>query len=128
MTISEVSKIYDLSVDTLRYYERIGLIPKVNRTHGGKRNYTDDNCRWVEFAKCMRSAGLPIEELTQYVALFQQGDSAKDARKNILVKQRNLLADKIKEMQMVLERLDGKIERYEQVLVPVENELKKTAD
>ena len=128
MTIAEVSKTYDLSADTLRYYERIGLIPRVNRTHGGNRNYTDDDCRWVEFAKCMRSAGLPIEELIQYVTLFQQGDAAKEARKSILVKQRNLLADKIKEIQKVLDRLDSKIERYEQVLVPAEKGLKKSDD
>ncbi len=128
MTIAEVSKKYDLSADTLRYYERIGLIPKVNRTNGGNRSYTDDDCRWVEFAKCMRGAGLPIEELTRYVALFQQGDSAKEARKNILVKQRNLLADKMKEIQKVLDRLDSKIEMYEQVLVPAEKGLKKTTD
>ena len=128
MTIAEVSKKYDLSADTLRYYERIGLIPKVNRTNGGNRSYTDDDCRWVEFAKCMRGAGLPIEELTRYVALFQQGDSAKEARKNILVKQRNLLADKMKEIQKVLDRLDSKIEMYEQVLVPAEKGLKKSTD
>ena len=128
MTIAEVSKKYDLSADTLRYYERIGLIPKVNRTNGGNRSYTDDDCRWVEFAKCMRGAGLPIEELTRYVALFQQGDSAKEARKNILVKQRNLLADKMKEIQKVLDRLDSKIEMYEQVLVTAEKGLKKTTD
>ena len=76
----------------------------------------------------MRGAGLPIEELTRYVALFQQGDSAKEARKNILVKQRNLLADKMKEIQKVLDRLDSKIEMYEQVLVPAEKGLKKTTD
>ena len=58
MTIAEVSKKYDISADTLRYYERIGLIPPVNRNRSGIRDYTEADCRWVEFAKCMRGAGL----------------------------------------------------------------------
>ena len=74
MTITEVSKKLDIPQDTLRYYERIGLIPPVNRTKGGIRNYSEDDCKWVEFIKCMRSAGLPIEVLIEYVNLFQQGD------------------------------------------------------
>ena len=75
MTITEVSKKYDLSQDTLRYYERIGLIPTVNRNKSGIRDYTDEDCKWVEFIKCMRGAGLPIEVLIEYVALFQEGES-----------------------------------------------------
>ena len=74
MTIAEVSRTYDLSADTLRYYERIGLIPPVHRSAGGIREYDEEDCRWVEFIKCMRGAGLPIESLVEYVALFQQGE------------------------------------------------------
>jgi len=61
MTITEVSKKYELSPDTLRYYERIGLLPSVNRNKGGIRDYTEEDCKWIEFIKCMRGAGLPIE-------------------------------------------------------------------
>ena len=75
MTITEVSKRYDLSADTLRYYERIGLIPPVNRNKSGIRDFTEEDCKWVEFIKCMRGAGLSIEVLTEYVQLFQQGNS-----------------------------------------------------
>ena len=88
MTITEVSKLYELSADTLRYYERIGLILEVNRNKGGIRDYTEENCRWVEFAKCMRSAGIQIEALIEYVTLFQQGDPTREARKQILIEQR----------------------------------------
>lgn len=114
MTIAEVSAKYDLSQDTLRYYERIGLIPHVNRTKGGIRNYTEEDCRWVEFAKCMRGAGLQIEALIEYVSLFQQGDSTHDARKQILIEQRRQLMARMEEMQETLERLNTKIDRYEQ--------------
>ena len=84
MTIAEVSKKFDLSQDTLRYYERIGLIPGVNRNKSGIRDYTEEDCRWVEFIKCMRNAGLPIEVLIEYVTLFQQGDETIEARKELI--------------------------------------------
>ena len=63
MTIAEVSRRYDISADTLRYYERIGLIPPVHRTAGGIRDYTEDDCRWGEFCNCMRAARLTINSL-----------------------------------------------------------------
>jgi MerR family transcriptional regulator, aldehyde-responsive regulator len=128
MTITEVSKKYDLTQDTLRYYERIGLIPGVNRKKSGVRDYNDEDCRWIEFIKCMRAAGLPIEVLIEYVALFQQGDSTAEARKELLIDQRNQLIARIDDMQKTLERLNFKIERYEQAVVPAENELKRTDD
>lgn len=113
MTIAEVSRKYDISADTLRYYERIGLIPPVHRTSGGIRDYTEEDCGWVEFCKCMRGAGLTIEALIEYVSLAQQGDATVDARKELLIEQRRLLQERIIEMQSTIERLDKKIERYE---------------
>lgn len=124
MTIAEVSKKYDLTPDTLRYYERIGLIPSVTRTSGGIRDYGEMDCRWVEFVKCMRSAGLPVDVLTEYVSLSQHGNATYSARKALLVEQRRLLAEKIEGMRATLERLDMKIERYEKMVIPAENELK----
>lgn len=123
MTITEVSKKYGLSQDTLRYYERIGLIPHVNRSKSGIRDYTEESCGWVEFIKCMRGAGLPIEALIEYVTLFQQGEETVEARKNILIEQRESLKQRIEDMQKTLERLDGKIARYE-CIAAVENKLK----
>lgn len=124
MTITEVSKIYNLTPDTLRYYERIGLLPSVNRSKGGIRNYTDEDCRWVEFAKCMREAGLPVEILIDYVSLFQKGDETIPARKEILLEQRGILSGKIEELKKTLEKLDYKISRYEERLLIKEKELK----
>jgi len=125
MTIAEVSKKYEISADTLRYYERIGLIPSVNRNKSGIRDYTKEDCWWIEFIKCMRSAGLPIEVLIEYVGLFQQGDETIEARKDILTEQRKQLIEKMEEMKKTIERLDYKIERYEKMVVAKENELKK---
>lgn len=123
MLISEVSKEFNISVDTLRYYEKIGLIPPVNRTFSGIRDYKEDDCKWVEFIKCMRGAGLSIEALTEYVSLFQQGNDTIKERKQLLINQRNTLAEKIKSMQTVLERLDAKIDGYEERVLIKENDL-----
>ena len=110
MTISEVSKKYDISTDTLRYYERIGLLPPVPRTKSGLRDYDDNSCKSVEFIKCMRNAGLPIEALIEYMTLFKEGDSTAEARMAILIEQREALISRIEEMQSTLSRLDRKIE------------------
>jgi DNA-binding transcriptional MerR regulator len=125
MTITEVAKEFDLTPDTLRYYERAGLIPGVNRTSGGIRNYQEDDCRWIEFIKCMRGAGLPVDTLISYVKMFQEGDNTIEERKALLIEQRDVLAKRIIELQSTLERLNLKIKRYEQLIVPIENELKK---
>lgn len=77
------------------------------------RDYTQEDCNWVEFIKCMRGAGLPIEVLIDYVSMFQEGDSTIEARKELLMDQRKVLSDKIEEMKKILERLDYKIELYE---------------
>ena len=125
MTISEVSHKFDISMDTLRYYERIGLLQKVKRSDSGIRDYTEEDCNWVEFIKCMRNAGLPIEVLIEYVALFQQGDSTIEARKELFMEQRRLLIERMKEMQKTLERLDYKIAVYEQAIVEKEKALRR---
>ncbi|VBB04947.1 Hypothetical protein LUCI_0153 [Lucifera butyrica] len=128
MTIAEVCEKYDLSQDTLRYYERIGLIPRVNRNKSGIRDYTEEDCRWVEFIKCMRSAGLPIEVLIEYVTLFQQGEETAQVRKELLIEQRKQLMIRMKDMQKTLERLNDKITRYEQAVVGAEKALKRPED
>ena len=128
MTIAEVSEKFDLSHDTLRYYERIGLIPRVSRYKSGIRDYTEEDCRWVEFIKCMRSAGLPIEVLIEYVGLFQQGDETIETRKELLIGQRKQLITRMEDMKKTLERLDYKIARYEQTVVEKEKALKRSKD
>lgn len=99
MKIAEVSEQYGLSVDTLRYHERVGLIPPVHRSDSGIRDYNELDLRRVDFIKCMRSAGLPIEVLIDYRSLVQQGDKTIKARKEILTEQRDLVKAKMEEMQ-----------------------------
>ena len=123
MTIAEVSRKYDITPDTLRYYERIGLIPPVPRTKGGIRDYDEESCGWIELMKCMRRAGVQIEALIEYVELFRQGDATLDARKNLLIEQRNHLISRMEDMQASLNRLNDKIEGYEQGMRAAEKDL-----
>ena len=125
MTITEVSRKYNLTADTLRYYERIGLIPPVSRNNSGVRYFTEEDCNWGQFIKCMRGAGLSIEVLIEYVKMFQEGNSTVKARKELLIEQRNQLADRIREMQETLDRLDKKIDGYEERVLRSEKDLVK---
>ena len=113
MTIKEVSQKYDLSPDTIRYYERIGLIPPVPRKPNGIRDFDQESCNWIEFIKCMRSAG---------VHLFYQENTA-EARKDILIEQRDRLQKQIDAMNIVIERLNKKVDRYEEIIIPAEKKL-----
>ena len=125
MRIAQVSKQYDISPDTLRYYERIGLLPPVARNKSGVRDYSPFDCNWIRFIKCMRGAGLPIEVLIEYVKLFSQGDDTIAARKELLQEQRDALAAKIAELTETLARLDHKISSYEQTIIAKERKLRK---
>lgn len=115
MTIGEVSKKYDITADTLRYYERIGLIPPVPRKRNGIRDYDETACNWVSFAKCMRSAGVQIEALIEYVALMQ-ANAGLERRKDILIEQRARLQKQAEHLRSTIERLDYKIEHYEELM------------
>jgi DNA-binding transcriptional MerR regulator len=128
MKIAQVSKQSGLSPDTLRYYERIGLLPPVNRNDSGIRDYSELDIRRVEFVKCMRSAGLPIEVLIEYYGLVQQGDETMEARKEILIKQRDELLTRMAEMQKTLDLLNYKIEVYEKAVLKREQELIQIED
>ena len=125
MTIAEVARKYDLTPDTLRYYERIGLLPDVKRTAGGIRDYSEEDCRWVEYIKCMRSAGVSVETLVEYVALFHQGAATIQARKQLLLEQRKQIVAHIEELNAVLAKLDWKLDGYEERMLKYEEGLKK---
>lgn len=120
MTISEICKKFDISSDTLRYYEKIGLLPKISRTKGGIRDYSQNDCNWIEFIKCMRAAGISIEKLVEYVNLFNQGDSTILQRKQILIEEREKIIEKLGILQNSLERLNYKIEHYDDLVLKCE--------
>ena len=123
MRIAEVSKKYDISADTLRYYERIGLLEHVRRNESGIRDYSEADCSRIQFIKCMRGANVSIEALIEYMQLFAEGDSTVAARKALLEEQRDLVQERINEMQAGLDRLNYKIENYDSIIRKAEQGL-----
>lgn len=116
MTIKEASQITGVTADTLRYYERIGLIPPVPRNESGIRNYDETIIGWINFIKCMRNAGLPIETLIEYVALYKEGSKTDDARKQLLIEQKMILEERIAFLQDTLTKLNFKIDNYDKFM------------
>ena len=116
MTIKEVCSRFNVSPDTLRYYERIGVIPEVHRTAGGIRDYTDSDIKWVETATCCRSAGMPIELLIEYVKLAGEGDHTIKARCELLKEARERILAERKKFDDALEKMEYKISVYEKAV------------
>lgn len=116
MTITQVSEKFGLTPDTLRYYERIGMIPPVSRTTGGVRHYSEEDLLWVELARCMRSAGMPVEAIVEYVRLFREGDHTINDRLELLKTQRQALVAQRNQIDAALSRLEHKIDLYEEAV------------
>lgn len=124
MTIKEVSEKFNISQDTLRFYEKEELIQKVPRKNG-IRNYGQKELDAITFVICMRSAGLPIEVLREYLDLCKQGDGTIEQRKALLIKQREILKSKIDDMQKAYEKLNYKIDDCEEAYIALQNKLKE---
>ena len=116
MTIKEVCEKFDITPDTLRYYERVGVIPEVGRTKGGIRDYTEEDIGWVENAVCMRSAGVPVEMLIEYVKLYQKGDDTMQARRDLLIEAKAEVQANIDKYQATMDRLNYKIAKYDEAV------------
>ena len=116
MTIRQVCSQYGLTPDTLRYYEKVGVIPEVHRTENGIRDYDDVAIGWVENAVCMRSAGVPVESIIEYVRLYQEGDTTLQARRDLLKDVHTGLLKQRQQMDAAIDRLSFKIRRYDVAL------------
>lgn len=116
MNIKKAADMFDLSVDTLRYYERVGVIPPVSRNESGYRDYTTNDLNWIYLAKNLRNAGLSVESLIEFAHLAQlrEAQNVEKAAEQILVDQLEELDRKLEEMQEVRELLVYKIETYDE--------------
>ena len=112
MTIKEVSEKFNLSKDTLRFYEKKGLIGPVKKTKSGIRDYEGQDLKRIEFIKCMRNAELPIDVLKKYIDLYKSGKETTEERKKLLENQQKILKDKIDKMQKAYKLLTNKIDLY----------------
>ena len=113
MTIKQVCQRYGLTQDTLRYYEKIGVIPPVHRSASGIRDYDEHDLGWVENAVCLRSAGVPVESIAEYVKLYQAGDETFAARRDLLSHVLADLTEQRSQLDAAIQRLTYKVSRYE---------------
>ncbi len=112
LTIQESAAKTGLSAHTIRYYERIGLIPSVYRAGNGHRRYSEGDLGWLEFVKCLRSTGMPISEMQRYMELQKKGDGTVKDRLELLVKHRERITENIALLNGFLDRIEKKIAWY----------------
>lgn len=125
MNIKQVSEKYNISSDTLRYWERIGAVPPVTRNSSGYRDYDQEDEQWIHWTNCMRKSGVSIERIIEYIDLFKQGECTIQARKTLLKDQLDIIATHQTELQKMYDLLDDKIEHYEDQMLKYEGKLKK---
>lgn len=116
LTIHEVSRAYGLSVHTLRYYERIGLIHRVARASSGHRRYTEEDGQWLGFLNKLRATGMRIRDMRAYAALQRQGDASLGQRVEMLAALRDRTEARVAELTENLKLVRHKIEVYSEQL------------
>jgi DNA-binding transcriptional MerR regulator len=111
-TISEVAEVTGLTAHTLRWYERIGLMPHVDRSHTGQRRFTNRDLDWLNFVGKLRLTGMPVADMVRYAELVRLGDHTYDDRRALLEGTRTDVLRRIAELQDTLAVLDHKIDMY----------------
>lgn len=113
MNSKKVAEMFDITIDTIRYYERIGVIPPIKRDKNGYRIYTKRDLNWIFLAKSLRNAGLSINSLVEFATLAQMDGDKKIAQKEILNEQLIEIDSKIEEMNTVRDLLQYKLDTYD---------------
>lgn len=114
MTIGEISQEIGLSADTLRYYEKIGLLPNVPRDNSGKRNYDENFINWIKFIQTLKNSGMSLNDIIEYINLAKCG---------LLIKSKQILLEKMLNLQSMIEKANYQINNYDNILVPKTNAL-----
>lgn len=114
MNIKSASDLLGISADTIRYYERVGLVPPITRTATGIRDFQDQDIEVLEFIKCFRSAGVSVDSLVDYMSLYQKGDETREERLGILEEEKQKLEKRLSQLQTALNRLNLKIKLYKE--------------
>ncbi|MGX7377059.1 MerR family transcriptional regulator [Carnobacterium maltaromaticum] len=125
MNSKEVSELFNLSIDTLRYYEKAGVIPPVTRSENGYRDYQIRDLNWIYLAKTLRKAGMSIDSLQEFARLAQLHDGANEnveiKQKQILIDQLEAVDEKLEEMQQARDLLAYKVKTYDDHIAKFKN-------
>jgi DNA-binding transcriptional MerR regulator len=109
---SEMAEVCDVTVDTLRYYEREGLLTSVRRTRGNQRRYSRDDVAWVKVLRCLRVTAMPVRDLQRFAELVRQGDAGAPGRLALLRDHREEVVRQRAALDDALTVIDGKIAAY----------------
>lgn len=112
-TIGEMAKLLKMPASTLRYYDKQGLLPFVERSKNGIRVFKEKDYEWLKLIECLKTAGLTLSEIKEYIFMAMRGDETIEERQNIFLKQRELLKEKISDLQETLEVVEFKCWYYE---------------
>ena len=112
-TVGEIAKRLEIPASTLRYYDKEGLLPFVERSSGGIRMFQDSDVEWLQVIHCMKKAGMSLKDIRQYIELALQGDDTIDTRLMMFRHQRDVLMAQIEEMRRTLETVEYKCWFYE---------------
>ncbi|MGX7245926.1 MerR family transcriptional regulator [Enterococcus quebecensis] len=114
MNSKEAAEMFGLTTDTIRYYERVGVIPPIERDKNGYRVYTTRDLNWIYLAKSLRHAGVSIESLIEFATLSQLGGDVEQAQKQILQDQLQEITEKLEKMTKTRDLLRYKIDTYDE--------------
>lgn len=112
-TVSEMAKLLNIAPSTLRYYDRKGLLPFVQRSKGGIRVFTDEDFRWLKMISCLKSAGMSLKDIRRYIEMAMEGEETVDARLQMFIDQKEKLLAQMAELQKTLDVVEYKCWYYE---------------
>lgn len=112
-TVGEMAQKLGVPASTLRYYDKEGLLPFVERSSGGIRMFRENDFEWLQVIRCMKKAGMSIKDIRQYIELSMQGDDTIDTRLEMFRHQREVLTQQIQQLQHTLETVEYKCWFYE---------------
>ena len=112
-TVGEMAKLLGVTASTLRYYDKEGLLPFVERSSSGIRMFRESDIEWLRIIECMKKAGMPIKDIREYIELALKGDNTIELRLRMFRRQKEVLRQKPEEMQHTMEMVDYKCWYYE---------------
>ncbi|MGM9552566.1 MAG: MerR family transcriptional regulator [Clostridia bacterium] len=112
-TIGEMAKLLGVAPSTLRYYDKEGLLPFVERSESGIRVFCDEDYEWLKTIECMKKTGMPVKDIKTYILMAMEGDETLKQRLDIIKKQRKSVTEQIKVLNEMAEALDFKLWYYE---------------
>ncbi|MGN0474624.1 MAG: MerR family transcriptional regulator, partial [Acutalibacteraceae bacterium] len=112
-TVGEMAKRIGITPSALRYYDKEGLLPFVERSSGGIRMFKDSDYEWLQIIECLKKTGMKLKDIKKFVLMAMEGDATIDERLELIIRQQEAVHNQIAELQQTLDTLDFKRWYYE---------------